>query len=234
MPGLAQEIEAARGRLQFADSELTLAKQNYERSTQLADGIAISRAEFDTISERLAATKALLLVRKQELDLLESGTREEEIREAKSRMDEAEQAWILEKNGYRKEEIDKAKAARDAAQASLDVIREQKKELSITCPIDGVIEALDLQPGDLVPSGAPVLSVMDVSHLWVRATSRKIESGCRSVKNWRSPSIVFPIKLSKAKSSLFRARPSSHRATCRRRKSDPNRSSVSKSTLSKD
>ncbi len=49
-----------------------------------------------------------------------------------------------------------AKAARDAAEAALDVIREQKKELKISCPVDGVIEALDLQKGDLVPAGAPV------------------------------------------------------------------------------
>ncbi len=119
--------------------------------------------------EQLDAARAALLVRKQELELLEVGTREEEKREAKARLDEAEQAWNLTKNGYRKEEIERAKAARDAARAALDVIREQKKELVITCPIDGVIEALDLQKGDLVPSGGPVLSVMDDNHLWVRA-----------------------------------------------------------------
>lgn len=111
----------------------------------------------------------LLVVRRQELELLTLGTREEEKREGKARLDEAEQAWILAKNGYRKEEIERAKAVRDAAQSALDVIREQTRELVITCPSDGVIEALDLQKGDLVPTGAPVLSIMDTSHLWVRA-----------------------------------------------------------------
>lgn len=119
--------------------------------------------------EQLDAARALLAVRKQVLDLLQAGTREEEKREAKARLDEAEQAWKLAKAGYRSEEIEKSKAARDAAQAALDVIREQKKELAISCPVDGVIEALDLQKGDLVPAGAPVLSVMDDRHLWIRA-----------------------------------------------------------------
>ena len=52
---------------------------------------------------------------------------------------------------------------------ALDVIGQQKKELVISSPVDGVIEALDLQTGDLVPAGAPVLSVMDDRQMWVRA-----------------------------------------------------------------
>ena len=164
-----QEIEAARGRVQFAESEQLLSEQNYQRSKQLLSENAISQEAFDTAVEQLDAARALLVVRQQELSLLEAGTRKEEIQQAKARLDEAEQAWSLAKNGYRTEEIEQAKAARDAAAAALDVIGEQKKELVITCPIDGVIEALDLQKGDLAPAGAPVLSVMDDSHLWVRA-----------------------------------------------------------------
>ncbi len=169
-PDLAsRKSRRRRGRLQLAESEQILAQQNYNRSKQLVAQKAISQAEFDAALEQFDAAQALGLVRKQELELLLAGTREEEKREAKARVDEAEQGWNLVKNGYRSEEIAKAKAARDAAQAALDVIREQKKELVITCPIDGVIEALDLQKGDLVPAGAPVLSVMDDRHLWIRA-----------------------------------------------------------------
>jgi multidrug resistance efflux pump len=164
-----QEIEAARGRVEIAESEQVLAQQNYLRSKELISKNAISQAEFDTAVEQLDGARAMLAVRKQELDLLLAGTREEEQREAKSRADEAEQAWNLATNGYRAEEIAKAKAARDAARAALDVIRQQKQELLITSPINGVIEALDLQKGDLAPAGAPALSVMDDSHLWVRA-----------------------------------------------------------------
>ncbi len=164
-----QEIDAAKGRLQLAESEQVLAQQTYDRGKQLIDVNAISQAEFDATLEKFDAAGALLVVRQKELELLVAGTREEEIREAEARVDEAQQAWDLAKNGYRTEDIQKAKAARDAAQAALDVIGEQKRELIVSCPIDGVIEALDLQKGDLVPAGAPVLSVMDDSHLWVRA-----------------------------------------------------------------
>lgn len=101
-----QEIEAARARLQFAEIELVLAQQNYDRGKQLMSENAISQAEFDATLEKLDAARALLAVRKQELDLLNAGTREEEKREANARVDEAKQAWNLEKQGYRIEEIE--------------------------------------------------------------------------------------------------------------------------------
>jgi multidrug resistance efflux pump len=175
-----QEIDAARGRLRVAEAELTLARQNYERRADLFQAKAVAREEFDAAREGLEAAGAMVVVRTEELELLEVGTREEEKREGRARVEEALQAWQLAQKGYRQEEIEKAKAARDGAQAALDVIREQKKELTITSPIDGVIEALDLQKGDLVPASGPVLSVLDDSHLWVRAYVPQNRVGLRT------------------------------------------------------
>lgn len=163
-----QEIEAARGRLQVAQAELLLARQNFTRRTQLYEKNSIPKEEFDAANEQLESAQAQSLVRQQELGLLEEGTREEEIREAEGQVAEAKAAWELARNGYRSEDIDQAKAARDAAQAAVDVVREQTKELRIVSPVNGFIEALDLQPGDLVSAGTPVLSVLDKEDLWVR------------------------------------------------------------------
>lgn len=163
-----QEIEAARGRLQVAQAELLLARQNFTRRTQLYEKNSIPKEEFDAANEQLESAQAQSLVRQQELGLLEEGTREEEIREAEGQVAEAKAAWELARNGYRSEDIDQSKAARDAAQAAVDVVREQTKELRIVSPVNGLIEALDLQPGDLVSAGAPVLSVLDKEDLWVR------------------------------------------------------------------
>ncbi len=165
----AQEIAAARARVDVADAELTLAQGNYERRSKLFQTNAVAREELDQASEQLALAEALVIVRKEELELLEIGTREEEIREARARVEQAYQAWQRAENGYEDKEVEAAKAARDAAEAALDVIREQKKELTVTSPIDGVIEALDLLNGDLVGAGAPILSIMDQNRMWVRA-----------------------------------------------------------------
>lgn len=163
-----QEIDGAAARLRVAKSELILAKQNYQRAERLFQKQALSREEFDSTSEKLEAAQALVIVREKELDLLESGARKQEIEEAQAKVEEARQGWHLAQKGYRREQIEEAKAAHDAAQAALNIVREHKKELIIQAPADGVIEALDLKKGDLVPAGAPVLSILDDRQMWVQ------------------------------------------------------------------
>ena len=111
----------------------------------------------------------MVVVRQQELSLLEAGTRTEDIERARAELEEAQQALALTNAGYRPEEVAAAKAARDAAQAALAAIRTRKKELRIVAPVDGTVEAQELQPGDLTLPGAPVLSMVDNQRLWVRA-----------------------------------------------------------------
>ncbi len=164
-----QEKEAAVGRLQVAEAELKLARQSYTRISGLISSGVSSREELDQATQRLDAAQAILLVRREELDLLETGTRSEEIREAQAKVEEAKQGWLLTQSGFRAEEIEQARAARDAAEAELNAIRERIAELTIKSPVDGTVEALELQPGDLVAAGAPVMSVLDPSRLWVRA-----------------------------------------------------------------
>jgi multidrug resistance efflux pump len=164
-----QEIDAARGRVQVAEAELSLAQEVYDRQIRLFESNATSRENVDQASEDLESAKANVVVRRKELELLEAGTRAEEIREAQAKVEEARQAWELAVKGFRQEEIEQARAARDAAQAALEAIGQQVQELQIESPVDGIVEALELQKGDLVPAGGPVLSIMDHHHLWVRA-----------------------------------------------------------------
>jgi len=165
----SQEIEAARGRLEVAEAELRLAKQNFERVKQVFERNAATEEQMDQATERLNAALAEKLVREQELALLEEGTREEEIAEAQAALQEAEQVLELREAGFREEEIANAKAKVEAAEASLKAIDARLDELKIVAPVEGLIEALELQPGDLVSPGAPVLSLMDTGRLWIRA-----------------------------------------------------------------
>jgi HlyD family secretion protein len=164
-----QEIRAGRANKQVAEHALTLATQNYERVANLVKKGAGTQEELDRATESLRVAQSTLIVRDQELSLLEEGTRPEEVAEAAAQLEEAEEAWTLAKKGYRQEDIDAALAARDAAQAALAVLAVRKQELQIVAPVDGLVEALELRPGDLAPPGAPVLSVQDESRLWVRA-----------------------------------------------------------------
>jgi RND family efflux transporter MFP subunit len=123
-----------------------------------------------------------LLVELEPFDLLER-RREAEARIEQTRATQQLAQITLDRirpafaqNAASKEEMDRAEAQLrlaaagvDAAQASANAISAQIAELRITAPVSGVVEAVDLQAGDLVAANAPVLSLMDTSHLWVRA-----------------------------------------------------------------
>jgi RND family efflux transporter MFP subunit len=82
----------------------------------------------------------------------------------------------FDRSAASKEEMDAANAqlrlemaAVEAASANANAIEKQIAELKVYSPVNGTIQAVDLQPGDLVAANAPVLSIIDTSHLWVRA-----------------------------------------------------------------
>lgn len=163
------EIDAARAQAEVAKARLTLAERVHNRTQELVRTNSISAQEYDRAVEELEAARGAVQARTMELVLLEEGSREEDIASAKARLDEAKAALDLMLAGYREEEIAQAKAKVEAAEAALSVIRAQLDELKITAPMKGVVESLELQPGDLTAPGGPIMSMMESEELWVRA-----------------------------------------------------------------
>ena len=164
-----QEKEVARSQLDVARAQLDLAERNHTRVSSLVASRAAAQEELDRAGEQLKAATAMVELRAQELNLLEVGTRQEDLERIKAEVEGAYQAWQLTENGYRVEDIAAAEAARDAARHALDALHIQLEELKIKSPLAGAVEVLELQPGDLVAPSAPVLSLLDDQHLWVRA-----------------------------------------------------------------
>lgn len=163
-----QEIAVAQARVNEAEAQRELAEFSFRRTSRVAGTGAATQEELDAAREARRSAEAQLVVRQQELSLLQEGTRAEEIAEAKAQLEEAEQAFQLRKKGNRQEEIDSAKASMEAAEATLAAIDQQIEELTIRAATSGTVEAIELQPGDLVAANAPVLSIMDTSQMWLR------------------------------------------------------------------
>lgn len=165
----AQELAAGRERVALAEAEIALARLDETRARALhTDGIEAAEL-LDRAVTALRVAEATLAVRQQELALLEEGTRAEEIAAARADLDEAEAAVTLAEQGYRHEDVEQARAATAAAEAALAAADRRLDELTIRAPVDGVVEAITLRPGDLVSANAPALSLLDPARLWVRA-----------------------------------------------------------------
>ncbi len=164
-----QEIEAAKAELQLAQSEEELALSRFQRAEGLFAKQASSREDLDAATTELRVARSRVQMKTEALALLSEGARVEEIRAAQARLDEATQAWKLLQAGNRPEEVAAARAVLEAAVAGEKVLARQAEELKIVAPVTGVVEAIELQPGDLVTPNAPALSLVDTSRLWVRA-----------------------------------------------------------------
>jgi multidrug resistance efflux pump len=85
---------------------------------------------------------------------------------ARAASDQAQAALDELKIGPRVEDIAVARASRDAAAADLERARVNLREMTIIAPLNGVVESLDVRPGDLVKAG-PVARIVDPEDLEV-------------------------------------------------------------------
>ena len=164
-----QEIEAGKARLDAATAQLALARANYDRIRRMFASKATSRDELDRADDELQTALANSRVRSEELALLREGARREDIDGARAELEESQQALALLEAGYRSQELAQAQAELAAMSAALAAVERQLAELVVRAPVAGVVEALDLRPGDLIAASAPVVSMLDLSNLWVRA-----------------------------------------------------------------
>ncbi len=164
-----QEIETAQAELDLALAEQALAEEVFVRIDTLRKSGATTQDVIDRSRKERDVANQLVIARRQQWDLLKEGTRAEEKAIAEARVRESEQAWELMKRGSRSQDIAEAYAAMRAAESGLAAIDKQLEELQVRAPTSGTIEAIDLRPGTLVSANAPVVSLVDTTHLWVRA-----------------------------------------------------------------
>jgi len=178
------ELARAMADERTAESQLTLAKNDFFRyEAVFADG-GISRQAFETYRTRLdSATNAAIAAAsrrqaaEQRLSLRREGSRKERIRQARSVLVQAEADYALVKAGPRREAIDQARAKKQASGAALAVARQQLIETDLFAPFGGVVLSTSAEPGSYLNPGSPVLTVGDIANVWVRAFISETDLG---------------------------------------------------------
>jgi multidrug resistance efflux pump len=70
--------------------------------------------------------------------------------------------------GGTREDVEVSRQTLAGAEQRLAYLERQKQELVVTAPAPGVIEAMDLRPGDLVAPNQAVATILENDQLWVR------------------------------------------------------------------
>jgi HlyD family secretion protein len=138
----AQEIAQARAALDAANSSLTNAIREYERALKLQQSNLLSASALD--QARTARDAA-------------QGVR-----------DEARAALQLLNEGTRAEQIAQAKSAAQAARASLAELQLSATRYTLTAPRAGIIEAIPYKLGERPASAAPLVVMLADDRLYAR------------------------------------------------------------------
>lgn len=163
-----QEIKAAQAGLELAEAERKLAALELARAADLQREGTASRDQFDTAQTAVAVAEARVKTRRAELTQLREGSRAEVIAQARAGLAEAQAALDLVQAGAQVDEVAQGRWEAAAAAAQVAVLKRAQGELTLRAPLAGVVDALSLQPGDLVGANAPVATLRDGSRLWVR------------------------------------------------------------------
>ena len=137
-----EEIAQAKAGATAAASRLVDAEQSFGRTRTLRQGGAVSQEALDRAQVALDLAQAKRTQAAEQLRLMETGPRPERI--------EAQRAQVRQ-----------AAAAGRALDVSL-------ANMTLTASFDGLVTARHREPGEIIPPGAPVVTVMAPSERWVR------------------------------------------------------------------
>ena len=172
-----QELAQAQADYAAAQADAIDAAATFQRMEMLIRGDTISRLQFDDARARRDSTAQRVESLRQRLALLQAGTRAEDVRAAEERYRQAQAAAALMQRGYRKEDVAAGRAVLAAAVAHRDQLDVRLKEAELQAPATGLVEVVSVRPGDLVPPGKIVLTMLESSQLWVKIYIPETEVG---------------------------------------------------------
>jgi HlyD family secretion protein len=146
-----QEIAAATAALRSAEAERDRARLDFTRQQELRHKDAIADRELETAQAVLKVAEARAAEVAERLQLVREGPRTEDIAQGRARVEQARAAVAL-------------------AETQVDNTR-------LTSPLTGIVLSHNIEPGEYVSPGTPVVTVADLAHVWVRAYLNQTDLG---------------------------------------------------------
>jgi HlyD family secretion protein len=168
-----QEVEEGRANLRQGQARLEIARLTRDRyRALLADG-AIARQDLDRAETDFEAAEAAVRAASQRLNMLEEGSRAEDIRMAQAERDRAAAALEAARANaatvdLRQQDVRVAEAAVHEAQANIRRLETQVAELKVFAPLDATVLTKAVEAGEVLAAGKPLVLLGDLDHPWIK------------------------------------------------------------------
>lgn len=164
-----QEIRVAEAALQSARTEKLRLETELARAEKLLQSQTISQEDYDRQKAAYDVAAAKLVEAQQRLELVREGPRIEEKDQARSAFLQAKALYELALAGPRPETKAQAAAKVQQAQTALQLAEVRLEYATLTAPFDGVVLSKNIEPGEYVAPGTPVVTLGDLRRPWLRA-----------------------------------------------------------------
>jgi membrane fusion protein (multidrug efflux system) len=182
-------VATSQAEVDRGPARLDMARMAFERTRQLsADGV-VSQQQFDEAQSSLRAIEAEWRANHQKLQQAEREmertrvdlrTRQQGVEQAQSRVAEA-QALLTGSQANRQHVdikqamVQVARAQWQQAQADLDYARQQLAYTVLQAPIAGIIAKKNLEIGQVIQAGRPVMAIVPIQDVWVEANFKETQ-----------------------------------------------------------
>jgi HlyD family secretion protein len=179
-----EEVEQLRAAVRQAEVSLRTAETELVRTKGLAEKGALPTQQVDLLQAQRDVAAAQLDAARQRLLQAERGARLEDLHaaqaavaQADSQAEAARAALDLALAGPRPETIAAARARVAQAEAAVQAAKVQLGYTRITSPLDGTVTLRNLEPGELVIPGLPILRIAALDRVWLRVFISETDLG---------------------------------------------------------
>jgi membrane fusion protein YbhG len=170
-----QAVREAQASARAARAAAVNAARDYARARQLYFEGAISSQAMDAArtaslqaAGAFAGAGARLRAAQAQLSAVRSGSVMQDVAAAANAAAAAQAELALVRQGARPEQIAQARAALFAASSNVAAARARLDETVVRSPADGLVNGLELHPGDLVAAGNSVATIDEFGDPWIR------------------------------------------------------------------
>jgi HlyD family secretion protein len=178
--GSAQaQVGATRSALAKARADLGRAKALFAQGAMAADQVDVAQAAYDAAvaqdqSAGEAVTQARANLASARANLMQVEIQRKAVEGARANVAQAQAGLQNAQSGYtviaqRQQDLAAARAALAQAQANLQYQQVIAGHNTVISPRSGVIQAKNVEAGEVVAAGTPLYTLIDLQDIWLRA-----------------------------------------------------------------
>jgi HlyD family secretion protein len=172
-----EEIATAQAAVERARAEAVRWESEFNRIRQLHEEGVVSAQLLDSVRASHEMAREQLRSAEQQLNLVREGPRKEQIEQARAALLETKAQLALVRAGPRLEQIAQARARLEQTRQSLAAAEIRLGYAVVASPLDGVVLSENIEPGEFVAAGTPVVTVGELANVWLRAFINETDLG---------------------------------------------------------